>query len=499
MPAAIAFALEPRIRERSLTMSDQIYQAAVVGRPQLNFRLIAMIVASAMFMEQLDATVLATALPTMARDFGVTAPSMSISLTSYLLSLAIFIPASGLIADRFGSRTVFRSAIAVFVLGSICCALSPNLWCLVFARLLQGLGGAMMMPVGRLVLLRSVARKDMVNAMSWLLVPALIGPILGPPVGGMIVTYLDWRWIFYINVPIGILGFILVSIFIEDFKGETKRRFDTVGFILSGIALGSLLFGFESSSRPGEGMFALFLVAIGLLFGIAYLKHARKHPAPIMDFSLMKVPSFGTSVIAGSLTRITQGAQPFLLPLYFQLGFGLSAAKAGQLVTAAAIGSMAMKAFAPKILRRFGFRNALVFNGFTATFGYALCAFFRPDWPLGLIFAVLVMCGFFMSFQFTAYNTVAYDAIERDRMSAATSFYTTFQQLMLSLGICVGAFALHLSMSTTGSGDTPQLHDFSAAFLFVTAISLTATFWNLRFSRTAGSDISGHRGAEAGH
>jgi len=214
----------------------------------------------------------------------------------------------------------------------------------------------------------------------------------------------------------------------------------------------------------------------------------------------MKVPSFGTSVIAGSLTRITQGAQPFLLPLYFQLGFGLSAAKAGQLVTAAAIGSMAMKAFAPRILRRFGFRNALIFNGFTATFGYALCAFFRPDWPLGLIFAVLVMCGFFMSFQFTAYNTVAYDAIDRDRMSAATSFYTTFQQLMLSLGICVGAFALHMSMTFSGSAsDTPQLADFSAAFLFVTAISLTATFWNLRFSRTAGDDISGHGGEKAVH
>ncbi|KQV32558.1 MFS transporter [Rhizobium sp. Root1203] len=475
-------------------MSDQIYQAGAVERRQPNFRVIAMIVASAMFMEQLDATVLATALPTMARDFGVSAPSMSIALTSYLLSLAIFIPASGLIADRFGSRTVFRSAIAVFIAGSVFCALSPNLFCLVLARLLQGLGGAMMLPVGRLVLLRSVDRKDMVNAMSWLLVPALIGPIMGPPVGGLIVTYLDWRWIFYINVPIGIIGFTLVSIFIGDFKGKARVPFDAIGFVLSGIALGSLLFGFETSSRPGEGAFSLFLIAVGLLFGLAYLRHARRHPSPIMDFSLMKVPSFGTSVIAGSLTRITQGAQPFLLPLYFQLGFGLSAAKAGQLVTAAAIGSMAMKAFAPRVLRRFGFRNALIANGVIATFGYALCAAFRPDWPLTLIFAILVMCGFFMSFQFTAYNTVAYDEIDRDRMSSATSFYTTFQQLMLSLGICVGALALHASMSFNDS-ETPQLHDFSDAFLFVTAISITATFWNLRFSRNAGSDISGHAAA----
>ena len=218
-------------------MSDQTCQVATgqpsapIGatlKPAPNFRLIALIIASAMFMEQLDATVLATALPTMARDFGVSPPSMSIALTSYLLSLAIFIPASGRVADRFGSRTVFRTAIAVFTLGSILCAQAPNLTFLVFARLIQGLGGAMMMPVGRLVLMRSVQRKDFVAAMSWLLVPALIGPILGPPVGGLIVTYLDWRWIFYINVPIGILGFILVSIYIEEFKGESKGKFDTL-------------------------------------------------------------------------------------------------------------------------------------------------------------------------------------------------------------------------------------------------------------------------------
>ena len=195
-------------------MSDQIYQAPMVRRAAPNFRVIAMIVASAMLMENVDATVLATALPTMARDFAVSAPAMSIALTSYLLSLAIFIPASGRMADSFGSRTVFRAAISVFVAGSILCALAPTLSFLVLARLLQGMGGAMMMPVGRLVLMRSVDRKDMVSAMSWLLVPALIGPIVGPPLGGFIVTYLDWRWIFYINVPIGIVGMIFVSIYL---------------------------------------------------------------------------------------------------------------------------------------------------------------------------------------------------------------------------------------------------------------------------------------------
>ncbi|MEK1854510.1 MAG: MFS transporter [Phyllobacterium sp.] len=478
-------------------MSDETCQVAAaqraaLQRPAPNFRIIAMIIASAMFMEQLDATVLATALPTMARDFGVSAPAMSIALTSYLLSLAIFIPASGKVADRFGSRTVFRTAIGVFILGSILCAWAPNLTFLVFARLVQGLGGAMMMPVGRLVLMRSVERKNLVSAMSWLLVPALIGPILGPPVGGMIVTYLDWRWIFYINVPIGCLGFVLVSLYIEEFKGERDGPFDMLGLVLSGISLGSLLFGFEMSSRGGEAVLAASLISIGLVFGIAYLRHARRHPSPILDFSLMRIPTFSASVVAGSLTRITQGAQPFLLPLMLQLGFNLSAASAGGIVVATALGSMTMKAVAPKILKQFGFRNSLIINGLISTFGYALCAAFRPDWPMPLIFVILYFCGFFMSFQFTAYNTVAYDEIGRERMSSATSFYTTFQQLMLSLGICIGALALHGSMLASGY-ERPELGDFSVAFLVVTAISVTATIWNMRFSSSAGADISGHR------
>jgi EmrB/QacA subfamily drug resistance transporter len=478
-------------------MSDETCQVAAaqraaLQRPAPNFRIIAMIIASAMFMEQLDATVLATALPTMARDFGVSAPAMSIALTSYLLSLAIFIPASGKVADRFGSRTVFRTAIGVFILGSILCAWAPNLTLLVFARLVQGLGGAMMMPVGRLVLMRSVERKNLVSAMSWLLVPALIGPILGPPVGGMIVTYLDWRWIFYINVPIGCLGFVLVSLYIEEFKGERDGPFDMLGLILSGISLGSLLFGFEMSSRGGEAVLAASLISIGLVFGIAYLRHARRHPSPILDFSLMRIPTFSASVVAGSLTRITQGAQPFLLPLMLQLGFKLSAASAGGIVVATALGSMTMKAVAPKILKQFGFRNSLIINGLISTFGYALCAAFRPDWPMPLIFVILYFCGFFMSFQFTAYNTVAYDEIGRERMSSATSFYTTFQQLMLSLGICVGALALHGSMLASDH-ERPELDDFSVAFLVVSAISVTATIWNMRFSSSAGADISGHR------
>jgi hypothetical protein len=243
-------------------------------------------------------------------------------------------------------------------------------------------------------------------------------------------------------------------------------------------------------------MFSVFLVATGMLSGIAYLRHARKHPAPIMDFSLMKVPSFGTSVVAGSLTRITQGAQPFLLPLLFQIGFGLSAAAAGQMVISTALGALMMKPLARAVFRSIGFRRSLVVNGVIGTIGYGLCAAFRPDWPMPVIFVILVLAAFFMSFQFTAYNTIAYDEISQERMSSATSFYTTFQQLMLSLGICIGALALHGSMAFNGV-ETPALGDFSAAFIVVTVISIMATVWNLRFSPTAGEEISGYRGRRA--
>jgi EmrB/QacA subfamily drug resistance transporter len=460
------------------------------AEPTRNYRTVALIIATAMFMENLDATVLATALPTMARDFGVAAPAMSIALTSYLLALAMFIPASGTMADRFGARPVFRAAIGVFVAGSLACGLAPTLEWMVVARFMQGIGGAMMMPVGRLVLLRSVAKRDMVSAMSWLIMPALIGPIVGPPLGGFIVTFLDWRWIFWLNLPIGIAGILLVGRFIADVREETPHRFDPVGFVLSGAALGCLLFGLEMASRPGEVMLVAAFVGVGALFGLAYWRHAQRTEHPILDLSLMRITTFRLSVLGGSLTRITQGAQPFLLPLMMQLAFGLSAAQSGAMTVAGAIGSFGMKGVARRILKRFGFRNSLIVMGLLGTGSYAACGLFRPDWPLPAVFAVLVVSGFLMSFQFTAYNTIAYDEIAKDRMSAATSFYSTFQQLMLSLGICIGATALHVSMLWRGAAAV-AFPDFTAAFWTVTAISFTALFVNAKFNPQAGAELSG--------
>lgn len=466
----------------------------LAARPR-TFRSTALVVASAMFMQQLDSTVLTVALPTMARDLGVAAPTLSLALTSYLVALALFIPASGTLADRFGSRIVFCLSIAIFLIGSIACAMAFNLPSLVAARFLQGIGGAMMVPVGRLVVLRSVDRTEIIQALSWLVMPALIGPILGPPLGGMIVTWLEWRWIFYINLPIGLAGIVFALILVPNVHG-VRTRFDWIGFVLSGAAFACILFGLELASRSGTGSVALALLAGGSLLAAAYLVHARHTDSPILDPALLRTKNFRLSVIAGSLARITQGAQPFLLPLMFQLGFGYSAAVTGTLTVSVAIGGLAMKVLAPRILRRWGFRRSLIVSGLVGTAGYALCSAFRPDWPIPLIIGVLLAAGFFTSFQFTAYNAIAYADIDDKRMSSATSFYATFQQLSMSVGICLAATTLELAPRVAGR-TTLSLEDFSMAFLIVACISGCAIIWNRGFTAEAGQELSGEPSANS--
>lgn len=463
-----------------------------MSRPKLT----ALIVACALFMENLDGTIIATALPQIAQSLGTSPIRLSLAITSYMLSLAVLIPVSGWFADRYGARRVFRAAILVFTCGSLLCAMSDSLWQLTAARIVQGLGGALMVPVGRLVLLRSVEKSELVQAMAYLTVPALIGPVIGPPIGGFIVTFWSWRWIFLLNLPIGLIGFWLVTRFIEDAREPDPPPLDIVGAVLSAIGLSGLMLGFEILGRDGEDTaVALALLAAGAAGAAAFLWHARRHPNPVLDFTLMRIPTFAIAVGGAFVFRVGIGALPFLLPLMLQLGFGLSAAGAGLVVTATALGSLAMKPVAPLVLRRFGYRASLIVVGLVSTAGYAVCAAFRPDWPIGVIFAILLLCGFFMSFQFTAYNTVAYDEISPDEMSSANSFYTTFQQLMLSLGICVGALALHGAMLARDH-DHPELGDFSVAFLVVTGISLFATIWNARFSRSAGEELRGRRPVE---
>ena len=454
------------------------------------YRLIAAIIASALFMENLDATVLATALPTMAIDFHVKAPEMSVALTSYLLALALFIPVSGHVADRWGGKHVFRAAIAVFTGASLLCAVSPSLGIMAAARFAQGIGGAMMVPVGRLVLLRAVQKRDLIAASSWLVMPGILGGILGPPLGGFIVTYMNWRWIFWLNLPIGLVGIYLASRFFPNLRDVSHRSFDAIGFVLAGGSLASALYALETTARTSNlpSAAALGVVALGL--GGLYLRHASRFAHPILDLSLLRVPTFRLSLIGGSLTRITQGAQPFLLPLMMQLAFGMKASQSGLITLGTAIGTLSMKALVRPLLRRWGFRSSLTTVGILAAASYAVCGLFRPGWPIPAIFAVLVLSGFLMSFQFTAYNTIVFDQIEPHRMSQATSFFATFQQLTLSVGICTGAMALRVSMDLGGRG-TPTFSDFSVAFWTVTSISLLSALSNLRFDPDAGREMSG--------
>ena len=427
-------------------MSDIASMTVETPPPARNFRIVALIIAVALFMEQLDGTVLVTALPTMAREFAVPAPSMSVAISAYLLSLAIFIPASGYVADRFGARQILRIGIGVFTLGSLLCSLAPNLPILVASRFLQGLGGAIMLPVSRLLLLRTVPRENFVQANTWLILPTLTGPLLGPPLGGLILNFFDWRWIFYINLPIGVIGIMLMKTFISDVAAERPGRFDKVGFLLSSPALACLFFAFETLSNNDTIVESLILLIVGLVLGGLYLVHARHHKTPILDLSLLRLPTFRLSVIGGALTRITQGSQPFLLAMMFQLGFGLSPFRSGLTVIATAIGAIGTQPFVPRLLRYFGFRKMLLAGGFLAVAGYASCAAFRPYWPYPLMFGMLVFSGSLMTLQFACYNTLAFEEIVTSRMGGAMSFYVTMQQLMLSVGVCTGALALHSAM-----------------------------------------------------
>lgn len=460
-------------------------------------RLTAVIVACALFMQNLDSTVIATALPTMAKAFGADPVHMNVALTSYLLSLAVFIPASGWIADRFGTRTVFRAAIAVFTIGSVLCGRADNLAFLVASRVLQGIGGAMMVPVGRLVLLRTAPKHELVAAMAWLTMPALLGPVLGPPVGGFIVTYFNWRWIFDINVPIGVLGIVLVSLFVEDVREPPRGRFDAIGLVLCGVALSGLMFGLETAGRGVVSRdLTEAMILVGVVAVIGYMLHARRHPAPLLDLSLMRLPCFGVALSAMMLFRTGIGAIPFLLPLMLQVGFGDSAVRSGLITFASSAGALVMKPATQHALRLFGFRDTLVWNGVISAAMIAICAAFRPTWPAAAIYAALLIGGLFRSLQFTAYNTLAYGDVPRSRMSSATSLYVTGQQLAATIGISAGAVSLEISRSLSGHM-TPEVSDFSHAFLVVAMFTLVAAPIALMMPRNAGDDLTGRRSVPA--
>jgi EmrB/QacA subfamily drug resistance transporter len=452
--------------------------------------LIPLIVACALFMEQIDSTVIATSLPVLAVDMHVDPLALKLALTSYMVSLAVFIPISGWVADRFGAQTVFRSAIGVFMLGSILCGISHTLPQFVAARFFQGIGGAMMVPVGRLVILRSVEKENLVQALAYLSMPAMLGPVIGPPLGGFITTYFHWRWIFFINIPISVLGIYLATRFIDNMYGEKNQPLDWVGFILSAIGCSLLMLGLATEGRhliSAEATMAC--IGIGAIALIAYVWHFRRTPYPLINLRLLRVPTLRVSVIGGSLFRIGVGALPFLLPLLMQLGFGLTAFHSGLLTCASAVGVVFIKTMMVRLLKRFGFRRVLVYNTFLGAASLAVIGLFTASTPYAVMMLVLLFGGCFRSIQFTSVNALAYADIPAKDLSQATSIASVAQQLSIGLGVTIGGLALQTSMDWHGHAKLVA-GDFWPAFLAVAILSASSVLFNLSLAPDAGAELA---------
>jgi EmrB/QacA subfamily drug resistance transporter len=464
---------------------------------KLDDRVVPLIVAVSLFMENMDSTVISTSLPAIARALGTNPLALKLAVTSYLLSLAICIPASGWTADRFGPRNVFRIAIGVFILGSIGCAASHSLEQFVFARIVQGMGGAMMTPVGRLILVRSTDKKMLLNAMSLVTMPALIGPICGPPLGGFITTYASWHWIFLINVPIGLLGIGLASRFIPNVHVEHRDPFDLVGFVLSGLGIGGLAFGLSVLGLDTlQVSVVVTLLCVGAISAVAYVIHARRTPAPILDLSLLKLPTFRASIVGGFLFRLGVGALPFLLPLLLQIAFGLTPFQSGLITFTSALGSMFMKAAITRVVKRFGYRDVLLYNSLISSVFLAACATFVPGMPFSVMIAILLTGGFFRSLQFTSINTIAYAELEPAKMSRATSLVAAAQQLSLSTGVAVGALVVEITIRLKHSA-TMGAADFPPAFIAIGLLAASAALVFVQLKPDAGEELSGRRAAQA--
>ena len=458
----------------------------VLARPA---RTVPLIVAVALLMENIDSSVLATSLPEIARDLGSDPIHLKLVLTTYLLALAVFIPASGWAADRFGARLLFRLAIVVFALGSIACAMSQNLWELVGARTLQGIGGSMMVPVGRLIVLRAVPREGLVGALAWLTVPGLIGPVMGPPLGGYITTYWDWRWIFWINIPLAVLGVILVSLFIPDIREREVRGFDTAGFLMLGPGLAAFLTGVTLAGLAlTTPLIIAALVAGGVVLIASYIRHALRVAAPIIDLRLLALPTFRTSVAAGTLFRVSVGSLPFLLPLMLQFGFGMSAFQSGMLTFVSGAGAMLMKFMAQPLLRRFGFRGVLTGNAVIAALFILAPAFFTAATPAVVMMLILFVGGLSRSLEFTALNALAYADVSEGRLSSATSFTAVAQQLSGSIGITVAAMGLEATGWLRGT-TAVDIGNFPYVFALVALMAASAAFAFARLSAKAGAGL----------
>lgn len=448
-----------------------------------------LILATAIFMENMDSTVIATSLAAIAADIGTDPISLKLALTAYLVALAIFIPISSWMADRFGARRVFRLAMLVFMIGSIACAFSGSLAQFVGARFIQGMGGAMMGPVARLVLVRTTPRHQLVDAMAWLTIPGLIGPIVGPPFGGFLTTYFSWHWIFIINIPIGLLGMALVGLALPNETRNKPRNIDSKGFVLAGLAFALFAFGCSVISLPAlPPIYGFVAAALGIGLGYFYTRHALATEYPLLDLRLLRLPIFRVSVVAGSFFRLGQGAVPFLFPLMLQLSFGLSPFESGMVTFVAAVGALAAKFVANWIFKNWGFKYPLLLASLVSTLGILVMGFYVPSTPIPLILGILVFTGFWQSTFWTGSNAFVFADVEDKDAGQANVISQVWGQLMFAMGVAVGGGTLELAHRLRGGGEL-ALADFHMAFFVVSAISAVAVVMFLRLPRNAGHQL----------
>ena len=456
-------------------------------------RVLPYIVAGTFFMENLDGTVIATALPQMGVSFGVGPADLSIGMTAYLLTLAVFIPVSGWVAERFGARAVFASAIALFTAASLACGFAIGLDSFILARVVQGIGGAMMVPVGRMAVLRTTPREGLVRAINTITWPGLLAPILGPPVGGFLTTYATWRWIFWLNLPVGLFALLVALRFVPAAAG-TARPFDRIGFILTGAALAGSMYGLDELGRAGAnpGIGAAIVLA-ALLTGAAAVWHLRRHPSPLLNLSPTAIPTMRMNLLAGSAFRIAFNTFPFLVPLLLQVGFGMTAFHAGQLILVGAAGDMAVKSALPWLYRRYGFRTVLMASGLFGIGVILALASLRPGTPDAVIALVLLAYGVARSVQFGATNTLGFADIPAALTAPASTLTSMIMQTTTGMGIAFGAVALHSAVWLHG-GDPlrPVIADFRLAILASGVVAALAWLGYRRLDPAAGAAVSGH-------
>ena len=453
-------------------------------------RITPLILATALFMENMDATVISTSLAAIAADINTDPISLKLALTAYLVALAIFIPISSWMADRFGARRVFRMAMLVFMAGSIACAFSESLAQFVGARFVQGMGGAMMGPVARLVLVRATPRHRLVDAMAWLTIPALIGPIVGPPFGGFLTTYFGWQWIFIINVPIGILGIVLVGLVLPNETRNAPRRIDRKGFVLAGSAFALFAFGCSVMSLPAlPPIYGVVATATGIGLGAIYAVHALRTEFPLLDLRLLRLPIFRTSVVAGTFFRLGQGATPFLFPLMLQLSFGMTPFESGMVTFAGAVGALIAKFICNWLFARFGFKYPLVLATGISALGIMAMGLYGPETPVALILSVLAFVGFWQSVFWTGSNAFVFADVEDKDAGQANVISQVWGQLMFAMGVALGGGALEVTHQLRG-GDELTLADFHIAFYVVAAVCAISTVLFLRMPRNAGHQLT---------